>query len=35
MTILHPTDFSGCAEEARAHAIRLARALAAWLASLR
>ncbi len=27
--ILHPTDFSGCAEQARAEAIRLARALGA------
>ena len=27
MNILHPTDFSECAEQARAQAIRLARAL--------
>lgn len=29
MKILHPTDFSECAEQARAQAIRLARALGA------
>jgi nucleotide-binding universal stress UspA family protein len=29
VTILHPTDFSECAEQARAQAIRLARALGA------
>lgn len=29
MKILHPTDFSACAEQARAQAIRLARALEA------
>ena len=34
MKILHPTDFSACAEEARAHAIRLARALGAELVLL-
>lgn len=31
MKILHPTDFSECAEQARAEAIRLARALGAEL----
>lgn len=34
MKILHPTDFSQCAEEAGAHAIRLARALGAELVLL-
>lgn len=29
MKILHPTDFSTCAEQARAHAVRLALALGA------
>ena len=31
MKILHPTDFSECAEKARAHAGELARALGAEL----
>jgi nucleotide-binding universal stress UspA family protein len=31
MRILHPTDFSECAEQARAEAVRLARALGAEL----
>ena len=34
MKILHPTDFSACAEEAQVHAIRLARALGAELVLL-
>jgi nucleotide-binding universal stress UspA family protein len=31
MVVLHPTDFSSCAEQARAVAVRLARALGAEL----
>lgn len=34
MTILHPTDFSECAEQARGQALRLARALGAELVLL-
>ncbi len=29
MTILHPTDFSSCADQAQAHAVRLARGVKA------
>ncbi len=34
MTILHPTDFSACADQAQAHAVTLARALKADLVLL-
>jgi nucleotide-binding universal stress UspA family protein len=34
MKIVHPTDFSGCAEQARALAVQLARALGAELVLL-